>query len=64
MLHEDTLIATLALSLAFAFCFGLLAVRLRMPALVGYLVAGIALGPYTPGWVADSIWRRSWRKSG
>jgi CPA2 family monovalent cation:H+ antiporter-2 len=54
MLHEDTLIATLALSLAFAFCFGLVAVRLRLPALVGYLVAGIALGPYTPGWVADS----------
>ena len=54
MLHEDTLIATLALSLAFAFCFGLLAVRLRLPPLVGYLIAGIALGPYTPGWVADA----------
>ena len=53
MLHEDTLIATLALSLAFAFAFGLLAVRLRMPPLVGYLLAGIALSPYTPGWVAD-----------
>jgi CPA2 family monovalent cation:H+ antiporter-2 len=54
MLHEDTLIATLALSLAFAFGFGLLAVRLRLPPLVGYLVAGIALSPYTPGWVADA----------
>jgi len=54
MLHEDTLIATLALSLAFAFCFGLLALRLRLPPLVGYLIAGIALGPYTPGWVADA----------
>jgi monovalent cation:H+ antiporter-2, CPA2 family len=54
MLHEDTLIATLAVSLAFAFAFGLLAVRLRMPPLIGYLVAGIALGPYTPGWVADA----------
>ena len=53
-MHEDTLIATLAVSLAFAFVFGLLAVRLRMPALVGYLVAGIALSPYTPGWVADA----------
>ena len=54
MLHEDTLIATLAVSLGFAFLFGLAAVRLRLPPLVGYLVAGIALSPYTPGWVADT----------
>jgi len=53
VLHEDTLIATLAMCLAFAFLFGVLAARLRMPPLVGYLLAGIALGPYTPGWVAD-----------
>ena len=53
MLHEDSLIATLALSLGLAFVFGLAAVRLRLPPLVGYLIAGIALGPYTPGWVAD-----------
>jgi monovalent cation:H+ antiporter-2, CPA2 family len=54
MLHEDTLIATLALSLAFAFMFGLAAVQLRLPPLVGYLLAGIALSPYTPGLVADT----------
>ncbi len=53
MPHEETLIATLALSLALAFVFGLLAVRLRLPALVGYLLAGIVLGPYTPGLAAD-----------
>jgi CPA2 family monovalent cation:H+ antiporter-2 len=53
MLHEDTLIATLAMCLAFAFVFGTLAVRAHLPPLVGYLLAGIALGPYTPGWVAD-----------
>ena len=53
MPHEDALIATLAVSLALAFFFGLFAVRLRMPPLVGYLVAGVALSPYTPGWVAD-----------
>ncbi|HXO63760.1 MAG TPA: cation:proton antiporter [Steroidobacteraceae bacterium] len=53
MLHEDTLIATLALSLAFAFLFGLAAVRLRLSPLVGYLLAGVALSPYTPGLVAD-----------
>jgi CPA2 family monovalent cation:H+ antiporter-2 len=54
MLHEDTLIATLAVSLGFAFLFGLAAVRLRLPPLVGYMVAGIALSPYTPGFVADA----------
>src|SRR5580693_5263411 len=54
MLHEDTLIATLAVSLGFAFLFGLAAVRLRLPPLVGYMVAGIALSPYTPGFVADT----------
>ncbi|MDE0854451.1 MAG: cation:proton antiporter, partial [Nevskia sp.] len=53
MPHEETLIATLALSLALAFVFGLAAVRLRLPALVGYLMAGIVLGPYTPGLEAD-----------
>ncbi|MBS0579365.1 MAG: cation:proton antiporter [Proteobacteria bacterium] len=53
MPREDALIATLAVSLALAFVFGLFAARLRMPPLVGYLLAGIALSPYTPGWVAD-----------
>jgi CPA2 family monovalent cation:H+ antiporter-2 len=53
MLHEQALIATLAVSLALAFVFGLLAARLRLSPIVGYLVAGIALGPHTPGWVAD-----------
>ncbi len=54
MLHEQALIATLAVSLALAFAFGLLAVRLRLSPIVGYLLAGIALGPHTPGWVADA----------
>jgi monovalent cation:H+ antiporter-2, CPA2 family len=53
MAHEEALIATLAVSLALAFVLGLLAARLRMPPLVGYLLAGIVLGPHTPGWVAD-----------
>ena len=53
MPHEQSLIATLAISLALAFAFGLVATRLRMPPLVGYLLAGIVLGPHTPGWVAD-----------
>ncbi len=53
MPHEETLIATLAISLALAFVFGLVAVRLRLPPLVGYLLAGIVIGPYTPGLEAD-----------
>lgn len=36
-----------------AFLFGLLAVKLRLPVIVGYLAAGVALGPFTPGFVAD-----------
>ena len=53
-MHTDlSLVATIAVSLAFAFAGGYLAVFLRLPPLVGYLVAGIAVGPFTPGVVAD-----------
>lgn len=54
MHQETTLIATIAVSLAFAFAGGFIAVRLRLPSLVGYLLAGIAVGPFTPGFVADA----------
>lgn len=53
MTHEETLIATVALGLGLAFVLGLVAARLRLPPVVGYLLAGIAIGPHTPGWVAD-----------
>jgi monovalent cation:H+ antiporter-2, CPA2 family len=53
MPHEESLIALLAIGLALAFLCGLLAVRLRLPPLVGYLVAGVLVGPHTPGYVAD-----------
>ncbi|GGD33988.1 cation:proton antiporter domain-containing protein [Aureimonas glaciei] len=53
MPHEATLIATVAVGFMLAFVFGYLAERLRLPPLVGYLVAGIAVGPFTPGFVAD-----------
>lgn len=53
MHHETTLLSTIAVGLAFAFVGGLVAMRLRLPTLVGYLLAGIAVGPFTPGFVAD-----------
>src|SRR6516162_3596947 len=53
-IHDVPLIATIAVSLAFAFVGGLVAVRLRLPPLVGYLLAGIVVGPFTPGFVADA----------
>ncbi|HEY7000097.1 MAG TPA: cation:proton antiporter [Candidatus Udaeobacter sp.] len=52
--HDVPLIATIAVSLAFAFVGGLVAVRLHLPPLVGYLLAGIVVGPFTPGFVADA----------
>ena len=52
--HDVPLIATIAVSLAFAFVGGFLAVGLRLPPLVGYLLAGIVVGPFTPGFVADA----------
>jgi monovalent cation:H+ antiporter-2, CPA2 family len=53
MPHEQSLIATLAIGLGLAFLLGMLAVRLRLPPLVGFLLAGVFIGPHTPGWVAD-----------
>ncbi len=50
---EHTLIATIAVSFLFAFVAGLVAARVGLPPLVGYLLAGVAVGPHTPGFVAD-----------
>ena len=53
-MHQDaTLIATVAVCFVLASVCGYLADRLRLPPLVGYLVAGILIGPFTPGVVAD-----------
>jgi CPA2 family monovalent cation:H+ antiporter-2 len=54
MPHDVALIATIAIGFAFAFIFGFIANRLSLPPLVGYLVAGVVVGPNTPGFVADS----------
>jgi monovalent cation:H+ antiporter-2, CPA2 family len=51
--HDTPLIAIIAIGLALAFTLGLAAHRLRVSPLVGYLLAGIVVGPFTPGFVAD-----------
>jgi monovalent cation:H+ antiporter-2, CPA2 family len=54
MPHESKLIAMIAIGFVLALAFGFLAARVRLPPLVGYLLAGIAIGPFTPGFVADA----------
>jgi CPA2 family monovalent cation:H+ antiporter-2 len=53
MPHEVTLITTLAVALGLALVLGFVATRLRLPAIIGYLLAGVVIGPATPGYVAD-----------
>ena len=52
-MHHGPLIAIIVAGLGLAFVFGALAQRLRISPLVGYLIAGVAVGPFTPGFVAD-----------
>jgi CPA2 family monovalent cation:H+ antiporter-2 len=54
MPHDTSLIATIVFGLVLAFAGGLIASKLRLPPLVGYLVAGVAVGPFTPGFVGDA----------
>ena len=54
MPHSVSLISTIAAGLGLALIFGFLAAWLRLPALVGYLLAGVVIGPFTPGFVADA----------
>jgi len=54
MPHDVTLISTIAVGFGLAFVFGFAATWLRLPPLVGYLLAGIVIGPFTPGFVADA----------
>jgi monovalent cation:H+ antiporter-2, CPA2 family len=53
MPQDSSLISTIVAALVLAFIFGAIANRLRLPPLVGYLVAGVLVGPFTPGFVAD-----------
>ena len=52
MPHETPLIATIAIGLGLAFLLGVVAQKFRMPLIAGYLVAGVIIGPFTPGYVA------------
>lgn len=54
MPHSVNLINTIAAALGLALALGFVATRLRLPALVGYLLAGVVIGPFTPGFVADA----------
>ena len=53
MMANQNLIATIVVGLGLAFVFGALAHRLRIPLLIGYIIAGVIIGPFTPGYVAD-----------
>ena len=53
MTDQVALITMLAWGLALALIFGYIAARLRMPALVGYLLAGVCIAPTTPGFAGD-----------
>ncbi|WP_043832325.1 YbaL family putative K(+) efflux transporter [Muricoccus aerilatus] len=51
--HHAPLIAIIAIGLLLAFILGMLAHRVKVSPLVGYLMAGVVVGPFTPGYVAD-----------
>jgi len=53
MPHDFPLITTIASALGLALVLGFVAAKLKLPALVGYLAAGVAIGPFTPGFIAD-----------
>lgn len=53
-MHEITLIINIVVALVVAFIGGVIARRLGLPTIVGYLFAGIAIGPFTPGFVGDT----------
>ncbi|HQX80436.1 MAG TPA: cation:proton antiporter [Vicinamibacterales bacterium] len=55
MEHQTTLLLTLALAFVAAFILGFAASKLKLPPMVGYLLAGIAIGPYTPGFSGDPV---------
>jgi monovalent cation:H+ antiporter-2, CPA2 family len=55
-MHDITLITTIAFGLTSALVLGLLAKRFGISPIVGYLLAGVVIGPHTPGFVGDDLW--------
>jgi len=53
-MHEVTLLINIAIALVVAFFGGLIARRIGLPTIIGYMLAGIAIGPFTPGFVGDT----------
>ena len=53
-MHEIPLLINIAIALVVAFCGGLIARRLGLPTIIGYMLAGIVIGPFTPGFVGDT----------
>src|SRR5687767_4767145 len=54
MTYSLPLITTLAVALGLALILGFIVVQLKLPTIVGYLLAGILIGPFTPGLVANT----------
>ena len=52
---EHALINTIIASIVTAFIFGMVAKKLKLPAIFGYLLAGVAIGPHTPGFTGDVL---------
>ena len=52
-MHDLSLLINIALALGYALAGGVVARRLGLPTIVGYLLAGVALGPFTPGFTGD-----------
>ena len=63
MPHHTPLISTIVVALVLAFILGAIANRFRIPLLVGYLLAGVLIGPFTPGYVPTRTSPAIWPKS-
>jgi CPA2 family monovalent cation:H+ antiporter-2 len=64
MEHASVFLINLSFSLSLALVLGVLAKRLRLSPIIGYLLVGIALGPHTPGFVADAEMARDFAEVG
>jgi CPA2 family monovalent cation:H+ antiporter-2 len=57
-MYEVPILINITFALVVAFIGGTIARRIGLPTIVGYLLAGVVIGPFTPGFVGD-VWRRS-----